>query len=94
MCFDKFFYVFFLNTYFGPDQTDLGPVLARFGPYWADLENEKKNISVTDTHAAVDVSVHIGLGCADPIGVPVLSSGEMELHSKSAQTNCVVPFLL
>ena len=38
------FTFFFFDTYFGQDQTDLGPVLARFGPSWADSENEiKKN---------------------------------------------------
>ena len=53
VCFDKNFYLFlinfFLNTYFGPYQTDLGPVSDWIG-------KRKKKKSVTDVRAATSTA--------------------------------------
>ena len=65
---------------FGPNQTDLGPVSAvsdRIRLYRAESENQKKNIVWPQMRMHLrpwphGVSLRIRLGCASPIGTPVL----------------------
>ena len=75
VCFDKNFYLFlikiFLNTYFSPYRTDLGPVSD-----WIGKRKKKKNQSRTRVQPRpqpLGASMRIRLGCVDPISAPVLS---------------------